>query len=425
MMPAIAPWAAGTASAAVAQRSLGPGAPRFPLWPVLHEGCPVTSDASMQWPVEVEHDLAQVGRALFDAPARPGLDRWQPLLPPLAPGLSMGEGATPLLAAPALAAWLGLPGEALLLKDESRNPTGSHKDRLALCAVSAALAIGARGIAAASSGNHGLAAAAYAARAGLSAVVVTGAGGQPAFRPWWDRLGATVLTVAPADRWPLLRRLVAEAGLHPVSNLTRFHTGHPFGPEGYKTIAYEIFLDLGRRAPAMVVVPTGYGELLFGIHKGFRELRALGLIAALPRMVAAEPAARAPLHRALAGNQPAVEVAAAPTLAAGIACTVNSWRGVAALRESNGLALTAEEAMLAEARARLAAGGLWQEYSGAAGLAALREALTEGRLRPPEDGPIVCLLTSAGIKDMQQEELAPRAPDTPASIEAAIARLAA
>ncbi len=416
-------WARASASLATAQVSMGPGAPAFPLWPPLTEGCPATSDSAMQWPLGLGYDLTRVDRALFDQPAAPGLARWQPLLPPIAPGLSMAEGGTPLLAVPALTEWLGLPGGALWLKDESRNPTQSHKDRLNLCTVSAALAIGAPGICVASSGNHGLAAAAFAARAGLRCVVVTGAGGQPAFLPWWRALGAEVLTVAPEDRWPLLRRIVAETGFHPVSNLTRFHTGHPFGPEGYKTIAYELFLQLGRAAPAMVVVPTGYGEMLYGIHKGFAELRALGLIRRLPRMVSAEPAARGPLARAVAGNRPAVEVAAVPSGAFGIMCTVNSWRGVAALRDSAGMALTAGEDAMAEARARLAACGFWQELSGAAGLAALRDALAEGRLSPPEDGPVVVLLTSAGLKDVVAGDLAPRRADPPEAIDAALARL--
>lgn len=416
-------WVRASASRATAQVSMGPGRPAFPLWPPLNEGCPATSDAAMQWPLEPAYDLARVDRALFDQPPAPGLGRWQPLLPPLAPGLSMGEGGTPLLQAPALAAWLGLGPATLWLKDESRNPTQSHKDRLNLCTASAALAVGAAGICVASSGNHGLAAAAYAARAGLPCAVVTGAGGQPAFRPWWRALGAEVLTVAPEARWPLLRRIVAETGFHPVGNLTRFHTGHPFGPEGYKTIAYELFLQLGRVAPAMVAVPTGYGELLYGIHKGFRELRALGLIARLPRMVAAEPAARGPLARAIAARLPAAEVAAAPSRAFGIMCTVGSWRGVVALDESDGLALTAREASLAEARDRLAAAGFWQELSGAAGLAALREAFAEGRLARPEAGPVVAVLTSAGLKDAAAADLAAAAADPPEAIAAALARL--
>jgi threonine synthase len=418
----IANWVQAAPSAAVAQVSLGPGAPRYPLYPPLHRGCPQTSDDAMQWPLGIGYDQALLDAEIFDQPPLPGLDRWQALLPPIAPGLSMGEGGTPLIHAPAIADWLGIDADALWLKDESRNPTHSHKDRLNLCTVSAALAVGAPGICVASSGNHGLAAAAYAARAGLPAVVVTGAGGQPAFRAWWQALGAEVICVAPDQRWPLLDRIVAETGFHPVSNLTRFHTGHPFGPEGYKTIAYEIFLQLGRAAPDMVVVPTGYGEMLYGIHKGFLEMQRLGLLDRLPRIVSAEPAARGPLARALAGNLPATEVAPRPSHAFGIACTVNSWRGVAAVRDSAGAGLTAEEATIAEARTRLAACGLWQEYSGVAGLAALREAFGDGRLARPE-GIVVAVLTSSGLKDATADQLAPLTPDPPEAVAATLERL--
>ncbi len=99
-----------------------------------------------------------------------GLARWGELLPPLAPGLPMGEGGTPLVTAPRLSDWAGFEGK-VYIKDESRNPTGSHKDRLNLCTVSAAVFSGAPGVTVASSGNHGAAAAAYAARASLPCVL--------------------------------------------------------------------------------------------------------------------------------------------------------------------------------------------------------------------------------------------------------------
>lgn len=72
-------------------------------------------------------------------------------------------------------------------------------------------------------------------------------------------------------KFRILSQFVTEVGFHPTSNSTEFHTGHPFGPEGYKTIAYELFNQL-KRMPAALVVPTGYAELLFGLVKGFQEL---------------------------------------------------------------------------------------------------------------------------------------------------------
>lgn len=135
---------------------------------------------------------------------------------------------------------------------------------------------GAPGIVAASSGNHGASAAAHAARAGLSSVVFTAVATPAPMRAFLAAYGGAVLAVPRSARWRLVNEVVERLGFHPVSNLHPAHTGHPFGPEGYKTIAYELHHQLGGRAPAAVLVPTGYGEPLFGVWKGFEELRALG-----------------------------------------------------------------------------------------------------------------------------------------------------
>lgn len=164
-----------TDSLAVGRRSLGDPAVSYPLLPPLTEGCPRTSTDGVSYPVEVDYAYDRVPEGLFASPgataARHGLDRWAPLLPPLAaPGL--GEGGTPLVDL----------GDGVLVKDESRNPTWSHKDPLNRCTVSAAVACGAPGVVVASSGDHGASAAAYAARAGLRCVVVTSPQPPPAGR---------------------------------------------------------------------------------------------------------------------------------------------------------------------------------------------------------------------------------------------------
>ncbi|NGO69143.1 threonine synthase, partial [Streptomyces boncukensis] len=361
------------ASLATAQRSLGDPGIRYPLWPPLTGGCPETSTDEVAYPVEVDYAYERVPAGLFDGagprPARGGLDPWAPLLPPLAaPGL--GEGGTPLVEL----------GPGVFVKDESRNPTWSHKDRLNRCTVSAALACGAPGIVVASSGNHGASAAAFAARAGLRCVVLTTPGLPPAMDAFLHAYGATVLHVPAAARWPLTRRIAEHFGLQPVSNLTRTHTGHAFGPEGYKTVAYEIHAELG--VPAAVSVPTGYGELLFGIGKGFAELRRLGVTDRVPRLLACEPAAGGPLAAALRRGVPAAHVEVGSTDAYGIDCPVNSYRGVLAVRASEGRAVPVTDGQLRAAQAELARAGLWAELSAAAGLAGLRACAAEGA----EDG---------------------------------------
>jgi threonine synthase len=383
-------------SAAVGQRSLGDPTLLFPLYPPLLTGCPRTSGAEMQYPLEIDYDYSKISRSLFEQAPLPGLSRWAPLLPPLAPSLSLGEGGTALIESARVGRWIGLDNP-VWLKDESRNPTWSHKDRLNYCIVSAALATGARGIAVASTGNHGASAAAYASRAGLQCVVISTPDAQLAFEHFQAALGSTFVLVSREERWPALRRIIDETGFVSASNLTRFHTGNPFGPEGYKTIAYELFAQLGDQVPGTVALPTGYGELLFGVAKGFRELKNLGVSTKMPRILSAEPAVRAPLAYAMAHNEAAAEVSGPGSLAAGIACTVSSYRGAVALRDSNGRALTFQENTIAQAARELAHEGLWQEYSGVAGLAALREAKQRGETI---EEPVVAVLTSTGLKDI-------------------------
>ena len=405
-------------SAAIGQRSLGDPKLLWPLDRPLLRGCPSTSTPDMQYPLEIDFDYCKVSNEIFHQPPLPGLQRWAPLLPPLAEELSLGEGGTALVASHRMARWIGLEGP-IWLKDESRNPTWSHKDRLNYCIVSTALLNGARGIAVASSGNHGASAAAYARRAGLRCVVISTPDAQRAFEHFQTALGSDFLLVSPQERWPTLNRIVEETGFMPASNLTRFHTGNPFGPEGYKTIAYEIFGQLGGCAPGTIVLPTGYGELLFGVAKGFRELKNLGVSDAIPQIVSAEPAVRAPLARAMSRNVAASEVTGPPSLAAGIACTVSSYRAVVALRETSGRPLTFHEDVLAEALRELAHEGLWQEYSGVAGLAALREARARGEIFAE---PVVAVLTSTGLKDVPASPI-PSSAAAPPSLDDVIASL--
>ncbi|MFD1544649.1 threonine synthase [Nonomuraea guangzhouensis] len=368
-------------SLATGQRSLGDPSITYPLWPPLTRGCPKTSTASLAYPVEVDYDYARVSASLFEQEPGPDLARWSPLLPPLhAP--TLGEGGTPLI-----------PLEGVYVKDESRNPTWSHKDRLNRITVSAALGAGAPGVVVASSGNHGASAAAYAARAGLPAIVLASADAPPAVHSFVRAYGAKVLAVPVEARWPLMREIVDRLGYHPVSNLTVTHTGHPFGPEGYKTIAYELFLQLGG-VPAAVFAPTGYAELLYGVWKGFTELRRLGLAGTTPRMFSCEAIAGGPIARAVDTGAPAAIVPLQHTEAYSIGCSVGGHRGVRAVRDSGGEALLVTDDEMRAAQRTLAAQGLWQEVSGAAGLAAYR------KLGRDFDGPVVCIATSSGFKGM-------------------------
>ena len=197
-------------------------------------------------------------------------------------------------------------------------------------------------------------------------------------------------------------------------------TGPPYGGEGYKTIAYEIWLQLERRVPWAVFVPTGYAELLHGVWKGFRELRDLGLTDTAPLMVACEPDALGPLREALAASSPTAIVPSQSTIAYAIATSVNGYRGVVALEESGGFPVAVTDQEMLEAQAQLAGAGIWAEASAAASLAGLRKALAS---EFQGQGPVVCISTSSGFKDLSVgERLAPEADGTWEGVEDALMR---
>lgn len=389
-----------TDSRATGQRSLAEAGTTHPLWPPLTRGCPDTDVGGEPAPLEVTYDYDAVDPALFDRPPAAGLDRWAPLLPPLAEGGSLGEGNTPLVAAPSVAAWAGVDA-AVHVKDESGNPTWSQKDRLARLVVGAAARSDAAGVVVSSTGNHGAAVAAYAARHDLPCVVVTSPETPAAVVRFIGRYGGTVLGVeGDAARLECVDRLAADHGYHAASSRTAAHTGHPFGPEGYKTVAYELHADLGE-VPGTVFVPTCYGELLYGVWRGFRELELLGVADGTPRMVACEPASRASLSAALESGDPHAAVDPGPTAAYSIRAARATVRAIRAVEESDGFVAPFEEGPLAAAGDELAATGLWQEHSGAAGIAGLRAAVEAGR---DVEGPVVCVGTSSGFKNGETAE---------------------
>jgi threonine synthase len=167
-------------------------------------------------------------------------------------------------------------------------------------------------------------------------------------------------------------------------------------------------------------VPTGFAELLYGVWKGFRELRDLGLTDSAPLMVACEPAPLAPLGKALASGVPTATVQAQATSAYAIATTVNGYRGVVAIEESGGFAIAVNDEEIAAAHTELARIGLWAEASAAASVAGLRKAAAEDF---ESSGPVVCISTSSGFKDLAVgESEAPRADGTWDGVEEALMR---
>jgi threonine synthase len=329
----------------------------------------------------------------------PGLFRFRDLLPLRAGtvAVSLGEGGTPLVDLPELAAQVGVG--RLLVKDETRNPTWSYKDRLAAVGLTTATELGVDTVVVCSTGNHGAAVAAYAARAGVRCVVLTLQSVPEAMKTLMGVYGASVAALRTGpERWALMRELVAERGWMPMSGHADPPVGSPsYGIDGYKTIAYELFEQLSG-LPDVVVVPTAYADGLTGIARGFDDLVTLGLADRVPRLLAAEPFG--PLRSALEnGTDRPGPVPAGPSLSFSIASPVGTYQGLVSLRRSGGGAVAVpDDETVMDAQQRLGRQGLYLEASSAIALPALERWQQDGEVG--ERDTVVLIGTSTGLKDV-------------------------
>ncbi|MCL1897508.1 MAG: pyridoxal-phosphate dependent enzyme [Micrococcales bacterium] len=371
----------------------------------LFTGCPNCAGQGKPSNLEVVYDPAELSaaakKAHAAAKAHTGPDsmwRYLDLLPVTANNVvSIGEGNTPLLAVPRLGKKLGVPN--LYVKDESRNPTGSFKDRLAAGAVSAAKELGKKVVVGSSSGNAGAAVAAMAARAGLPCVMFTTKQFPLAMKTQMAVYG-TYLIAAPTikDRWSLMEAGVEQFGWFPVTVFRfPFFGSNFYGIEGYKTMGYEI-ADQADKLPDHIIYPVGAGDAFSGGYKALAEYQAAGIIDQIPKMHAAE--VYGPLEHALANgldyveDQPAPE----PTVAISVGSTLSTYQALNVLRQTGGAARSASNAeMLAMQRDLAALEGLFVETSSALSVAVLPKLVASGAIDP--DAKVVAVLTSNGLKD--------------------------
>jgi threonine synthase len=317
------------------------------------------------------------------------LERYRDFLPITAktPYLTLGEGNTPLVAAPRMAAALGV--RELFLKYEGMNPTGSFKDRGMVTAVAKALEAGATSIICASTGNTSASAAAYAAHAGIEAIVVVPAG-KIALGKLAQALmyGARLLVIDGnfdnalnivcelSDRYPIT--LVNSVNQHRI--------------EGQTTAAYEICDQLGD-APDALCLPVGNAGNITAYWRGFCRYHTAGKIATRPKMLGFQAAGAAPIVRGAPVEHP-------ETVATAIRIgNPASWQyAIAARDESAGLidAVT-DEQIIAAWRDLARLEGIFCEPASAAGVAGLRMLIEQGRAEP--DARYVAVLTGHGLKD--------------------------
>ena len=356
-------------------------------------------------PLLARYDLARAAAEL-DREAlsrRPrGMWRWRELLPVRDPAneVSLGEGDTPLLPAPRLAAGLGL--KHLFIKDESFNPTGTFKARGMAAAVSRAKELGLRELVTPTAGNAGGALAAYAARAGLPAHVFMPQDAPRANAAEARAYGAEVRLVAGliSDAGKLA---AAEAAAHGWFDVSTFK--EPYRAEGKKIMGYELAEHFGWALPEVVVYPTGGGTGLVGMWKAFAELAGLGWLQRprLPRMVSVQAEGCAPIVRAFGAGAPrAAFFENAATLAAGLRVPgpFADQQILRALRESWGTAVAVSDTEILDAQHQMAVEeGLFAAPEGAATLAGLARLVAQGWVRPDER--VVLFNTGSGLKYLE------------------------
>ena len=301
--------------------------------------------------------------------------------------ITMGEGCTPLLPRQ-------IDGTPVLLKCEWMMPTGSFKDRGASVMLSLLRAQGITAVLEDSSGNGGAAVAAYAAAGGMKATILTPASTSPAKTVQMRAHGATVELI-PGTRQDTADAAIARSG----SIFYASHNWHPFFLQGTKTLAYELWEDLGFCPPDNVIVPCGAGSNVLGCEIGFSELLRAGQIDAVPRIFAAQPANCAPIAAAFVEGgtvRPSLEIR--PTVAEGtaIAAPIRLPEVLGALRETQGGAVTVPEDEITAATIELARMGLYVEPTSAQVLAAFRRLRDAGTITP--DQTTVLVLTGSGLK---------------------------
>jgi threonine synthase len=352
-------------------------------------------------PLTVEYDLERIGRAVEKSALQrreANLWRYREFLPLRDDQnrVSLGEGFTPLLEAPRLAAELNI--KKLWIKDEAQNPTGSFKDRGIALAVSLAKELGIAKVAIPSAGNAGASLAAYAARAGIEAHVFMPKDAPRANISEAEQYGArlTLVDGLISDCGRLIAERKAAEGWFDVSTLKE-----PYRLEGKKTMGLEIAEQLDWELPDVIIYPTGGGTGLIGMWKGFAELQAIGWIGARrPRMVSVQAEHCAPIVRAFReGKQSAEPWQDAHTIASGLRVpqAVADFLILRALRESNGTALAvSDEEMLSEIRHVGRLEGMFFCPEGAACVAAMANLKSSGWIGPSDR--VLIFNTASGLK---------------------------
>ncbi len=345
--------------------------------------------------------------------AEASLWRYLPLLPVPDPGGAAtpirSAGWTPVYGLPRLAQELGL--RHLWLKDESRNPTASFKDRASAVVVARAREIEAEIVVTASTGNAGAALAGMSAAVGQKAIIFAPKSAPPAKVAQLLVYGAKVILVDGTydDAFDLTIEATNEFGWYCRN------TGYnPFTAEGKKTAAFEIWEwwseeseRLGpenealARSPLTLFIPVGDGNIISGIHKGFKDLQALGWLEQMPRLIGVQAEGSAAIANAFHSGKERIVPVSAQTIADSISVDLprDGVRAVRAARETGGTYIQVSDDEILQAIAALGPQGVFAEPAGATAYAGLVKALREKVVGA--DDPLLVLNTGSGLKDVR------------------------
>ncbi|MFW5916918.1 MAG: pyridoxal-phosphate dependent enzyme, partial [Halorubrum sp.] len=336
-----------------------------------------------------------------DGPAGTGRGHWRfdALLPfPAETAISAGEGATPLVPTERLADELDV--ESVYVKDEGRNPTGTVLDRglsVALTAVAARAAEGAdvEPLACASPGNAGQSMAAYAGRADLRSYAFVPSRCAFSNKAMTNVHGGDMRVVG--GRFPDAAAAVDEQLETDYTDLAEFAT--PYRHDGVKTLAFELVADLGE-APDVVVVPTGSGEVIAGVYKGFSELERVGAIDAVPKLVAAQAAGCAPVAAAIERGLDEPEPWSTPDTICGeleIADPAGGAAAIEAVKGSGGTAVGVEDEDVLASAVAVAQNEVMEMGATGGAAPAAAWALKEGGFFDGDE-TVVLINSDAGLK---------------------------
>ncbi len=310
--------------------------------------------------------------------------------------VSLGEGGTSLNRCNRLGRYLGL--REVYIKNEGENPTGSFKDRGMTVGVTKALEMGMKRVACASTGNTSASLAAYAARAGMECIVLIPSG-KVALGKLVQALiyGARVIQVR--GNFDDALKMVEELCM--IQPIYLLNSINPYRLEGQKTIAFEIWDQLGGRIPNKVIVPVGNAGNISAIWKGFRELYIMDLAKDLPRMVGVQAEGAAPIANMIKRGLNEIKFVEKPETVATairIGSPVNWKKAIRAIRESGGVAETvSDEEILSAQRLLAKMEGIFVEPASAAAIAGLIKLAKNGLVE--QDDLIVCVATGHGLKD--------------------------